>query len=130
MLGLMYKKKSYLCFINQSHSMKKFLIYTGIFWSIIFYIISKFSSNLEHTTHYFLIKNNATTSDLFNELLKQKNTNGLFQWCCDCIQFYAVILGYSYEELNIVIFVILQPAIIIYLLTLCVYQYFTRIQKG
>ncbi len=39
---------------------------------------------------------------------------------CDCIQFYAVKLGYSYEELNIVIFVILQPALIIYLLTLCV----------
>lgn len=110
--------------------MKKFLIYTSIFWLIVFNIMSKFSSNLEHSTHYYLIKNNPTTSNLFNELLKQKNTNGLFQWCCDCIQFYAVMLGYSYEELNIVIFVILQPAIIIYLLTFCIHQHFKLIQKG
>lgn len=110
--------------------MKKFLVYTGIFWSIVIYVMSKFSSDTVHRVHYYLINKNSTSLDLFGVLLKQKNTNGLFQWCCDCIQFYAVKLGYSYEALNIVIFVILQPAIIFYLITLCVYLKVKPIQKG
>lgn len=110
--------------------MKKFLVYTGIFWTIVIYVMSKFSSDTVHRTHYYLINKFSTSSDLFGLLLKQKNTNGLFQWCCDCIQFYAVKLGYSYEALNIVIFVILQPALIFYLSTLCIYQYIKLMQKG
>ena len=106
--------------------MKKFLIYTSIFWSIVFYIMSKFSSNVNHRTHYYLINKVSGSSDLFGMLFKQKNTNGIFLWCCDCIQFYANKLGYSYEEFNIIIFVILQPSLIVYLLTLCVYQYFKQ----
>jgi len=109
--------------------MKKFIVYTGIFWTIIFYVMSKFSSNGVHKTHYYLINKFSTSSDLFGILLKQKNTNGLFLWCCDCIQFYADKLGYSYEELNIVLFIILQPALIIYLFTVCVYQYYKLTQK-
>lgn len=106
--------------------MKKFLIYTSVFWSIVFYTMSKFSSNVVHKTHYYLINKVSVSSDLFGMLFKQKNTNGVFLWCCDCIQFYANKLGYSYEEFNIIIFVILQPSLIVYLLTLCVYQYFKR----
>lgn len=110
--------------------MKKIVIFTGIFWAIIIYVMSKFSSDVVHKTHYYLINKSYTHSELFGCLLKQKNTNGLFQWCCDCIQFYAVKLGYSYEALNIVLFVILQPSLIIYLFILCIYQYLKLIEKG
>jgi hypothetical protein len=110
--------------------MKKFLIYTGFFWSIVIYVMSKFSSDTVHTVHFYLINKNSTSLDLFISLLKQKNINGLFKWCCDCIQFYAVKLGYSYEALNIVIFVILQPAIIFYLITLCFHLKVKSTQKG
>ena len=50
----------------------------------------------------------------------QKTTNGFFNWCCDCILFYANKLGCTYEELNIILFVILEPCIIIILLTLLI----------
>jgi hypothetical protein len=109
--------------------MKKFLIYTGVFWSIIFYVISKCSSNMGHRVHYYLINKLSSSSELFGVLFKQKNTNGLFLWCCDCIQFYANKLGYSYEEFNIILFIILQPALIFYFFTVCVCQYYKLTQK-
>ena len=109
--------------------MKKFLVYTGIFWTFTFYVMSKFSSDVVHRTHYYLINKSYTHSELFGCLLKQKNTNGLFLWCCDCIQYYADKLGYSYEEFNIILFIILQPALIFYLFTVCVYQYYRLSQK-
>ena len=109
-------------------NMKKFLVYTGVFWTIVVYVMSKFSSDVTHRTHYYLINKSYTSLELFESLLKQKNTDGLFLWCCDCIQYYADKLGYSYEELNIVLFVILQPALIFYLFTVCVYQYY-RLNK-
>ena len=110
--------------------MKKFLVYTGIFWTIVIYVMSKFSSDVVHRTHYYLINKAYTHSELFGCLLKQKNTNGLFLWCCDCIQYYADKLGYSYEEFNIILFIILQPALIFYFFTLCVYQYYRLKQKN
>lgn len=82
-----------------------------------------------HRVHYYLINKLSSSSELFGVLFKQKNTNGLFLWCCDCIQFYANKLGYSYEEFNIILFIILQPALIFYFFTVCVCQYYKLTQK-
>jgi len=61
-----------------------------------------------------------SSSELYSDLISQNSTNGFFNWCCDCIQFYADKLGYTYEELNIILFVILEPCIILFLLTLLI----------
>lgn len=66
------------------------------------------------------MNNFKTTSELYSNLIIQKTTNGFFNWCCDCILFYANKLGCTYEELNIILFVVLEPCIIIILLTLLI----------
>ena len=47
-----------------------------------------------------------------NELVIALNKGDLFKWCCDCILYYAKKLGLSYEQLNIDVFVIMQPLLI------------------
>jgi hypothetical protein len=41
--------------------------------------------------------------------------NELFKWCCDTISVWAKFLGCTYEELNIYLFVLLQPLIVLIL---------------
>ena len=61
-----------------------------------------------------------SSSELYSDLISQQSMNGFFNWCCDCIQFYADKLGCTYEELNIYLFVILEPCIILFLLGLLI----------
>ena len=61
-----------------------------------------------------------SSSELYSDLISQHSTNGFFNWCCDCIQFYANVFGVTYEELNIILFVILEPCIILLLLFLLI----------
>lgn len=63
-----------------------------------------------------------SSSELYSDLLNQHSTNSFFNWCCDCIQFYADKLGCTYEELNIYVFVILEPLIIIILTVLLIFK--------
>ena len=63
-----------------------------------------------------------TASELYANLLSSRTTNEFFNWCCSCIDFYAHKLGLTYEELNIILFVILQPCIIILLLCLLIFS--------
>lgn len=64
-----------------------------------------------------------SSSELYSDLISQHSMNGFFNWCCDCIQFYADQLGCTYEELNIYLFVILEPLIILILATLLIFKW-------
>lgn len=68
--------------------------------------------------HYYLQKDYHSVTALFKALGK----GDLFKWCCDCILYFAKMLGLSYEQLNIDVFVILQPLLISCLLILFVLQ--------
>jgi hypothetical protein len=50
------------------------------------------------------------------------NPSRLFLWCCDCIRYYALQLGLTYEHLNIHLFVILQPMLILMFFVLFIIQ--------
>lgn len=100
---------------KEKRTMKKFILFSIIYWLITLYVISFLKSGEKKRIHYYHSKNFDSSFSLFEDLLKQKSTDGIFEWCCDCIQFYAHKMGFTYEELNIVIFVIFQPAMIIYL---------------
>jgi hypothetical protein len=70
---------------------------------------------LESRFHYFLSENYRSSLHLF-EVLKDKglgSTNAFFKWCCDCIGYYGEVCGMTYEEMNIFLFVILQPLLIL-----------------
>jgi len=68
------------------------------------------------------LKKYNTSLELFSDLLHQKTINGFFNWCCSCIDFYANQLGCTYEELNIILFVVLEPSIILLLLGLLTFK--------
>lgn len=78
------------------------------------------------------MKNYKTASELYSDLLNQNSVNSFFNWCCSCIDFYADKLGCTYEELNIYLFVILEPVIILLLLGLLIYKskQYSRLKKA
>ena len=67
--------------------------------------------------YFYLEKTYRDSQELFDTLFDKglKSTNGLFLWCCDCIMYYAKVLGISYEEMNLIVFVFIQPTIILFL---------------
>jgi hypothetical protein len=69
---------------------------------------------------YFIKGNYNSSGDLFQTLAN--NPSRIFVWCCDCIRYYALKLGLTYEQLNIHLFVILQPMLILMFFTLFLIQ--------
>jgi hypothetical protein len=70
--------------------------------------------------HYFIKEKYFSSVDLLQTLAT--NPSRLFVWCCDCIRYYALQLGITYEQLNIHLFVILQPMLILMFFVLFVIQ--------
>ena len=70
--------------------------------------------------YFYLEKTYNSSKELFETLFDKglSSTKGLFLWCCDCIMYYAKVLGISYETMNLFLFVFLQPTIIFILLIL------------
>jgi hypothetical protein len=66
------------------------------------------------------MKKYKTAGELYSDLLHQDSINNFFTWCCSYIDFYAHKLGCTYEELNIYLFVILEPLLILMLLVLLI----------
>ena len=69
--------------------------------------------------YYFYLQNDYhNQKELYGTLFSSKTTTikQLFLWCCDCIMYYAKTFGVSYEFMNLVLFVFLQPTIILILL--------------
>jgi hypothetical protein len=69
---------------------------------------------------YYLKKSYSGHADLFATMLEKPSM--FFLWCCDCILFYANRYGMSYAELNLYLFVIGQPMLILLFLGLFVMQ--------
>jgi hypothetical protein len=64
-----------------------------------------------NTMRYELKKSYADSGDLFATLVEQPEK--FFLWCCDCILYYSNVWGMSYAELNLYLFVIGQPMLIL-----------------
>ncbi len=64
---------------------------------------------------YYLKKNYSSFSEVYHALEKKgiNSTNDFFKWCCDFISYSGKLVGLSYEEMNILIFVIIQPLMIV-----------------
>ena len=78
------------------------------------------------------MKKYKSASELYSDLFHQDSMNDFFNWCCSCIDFYAHKLGCTYEELNIYLFVILEPILIVLLLGLLIYKskQYSRLKKS
>jgi hypothetical protein len=65
---------------------------------------------------YYLKKDGYHSSiELFTALFSKgfDSVDAFFYWCCDCIYYYGMVCGLTYQEMNIVLFVILQPLLIL-----------------
>ena len=52
----------------------------------------------------------------------EKATDLLFWWCIDVLKYMETVTGYSYEIINLAIFVFLQPALVLTFFTLWIYE--------
>ena len=73
---------------------------------------------------FFLEKEYQSSGQLFSTLSDKglSSTNQFFLWCCDCIMYYARSLDVSYGFLNILLFVVLQPLLILIFMGLWLYE--------
>lgn len=101
--------------------MKKLILF-------VFLTVVSFESYSKPMYHFYLKKDYHSTSELFSVLNNSgfNSTNNLFKWCCDCISYYAKVTGYSYEEMNIILFVIGQPFLILLFLFLFLRERYKR----
>jgi len=103
----------------------KIIAVISSFLSVIFVMIlgsTILMGNKTSITHYYVKSNYDSSKDLF--LALANNPSRLFVWCCDCIRYYALQLGLTYEQLNIHLFVILQPMLILMFFVLFLMQSF------
>jgi hypothetical protein len=62
--------------------------------------------------------------EVIDVLFNLDNYNlSFFDWCCDCINYIGHSIGYNYEIINILIFVIILPGIFINLLFIAFIQF-------
>lgn len=99
--------------------------------TIVFFTFFMVSLNTFAGNHYYLQKKGYSSfSELFYVLWTKgsDSINSFFFWCCDCISFLATICGMTYEEMNIVLFVVGQPLLIIIFLILWLRERSKRVQ--
>jgi hypothetical protein len=82
---------------------------------LLFLVGTSVQSFSSPTYHFYLKKDYNSSGQLFSVLANKglSSTNNLFKWCCDCISYYAKLTGFTYEEMNIILFVIGQPMLIL-----------------
>ena len=53
--------------------------------------------------------------------VKSAYMNEIFDWCVDFLEWLAPLLGMSYKEINVWLFMILMPGVILIQVVLCLY---------
>lgn len=107
--------------------MKKYYIVTVLFW--LTFILLVVSIGDIHTSvwnkqnyPYLLDDNYNNFSELVGKLFNTDIKLKFFDYCCDVINYCANSLGFSYPQMNIIIFVIGLPSLIINMFLLIVVQ--------
>jgi len=106
------------------------LIYRGsiLFWSVVF-LLTLFEGNPTNpriNTFKFLNETHDYTDyvDILTVLFHlEANKINLFEWCCDLINFIGKDLGYDYQMMNILIFVVILPTLFFNVLFIAMYQF-------
>ena len=110
--------------MEKRRSINSLILFTTAFFVLLSVFVMKIVNTMmgykSNINSYYLRADYKSSEDLFSTLLSYPNR--LFLWCCDCIQFYAVRMGITYEQLNIDLFVILQPMLIVMFAVLFVIQ--------
>ena len=107
-------------------------IYWGsvIFWLVVFSVIL-LCGNESYVVSPYLLKGYRYDSylDLFATLFLKDNNLTLFEKCCDIINYIGRNYGYSYQDINIIIFVIISPLLMLNLIVISASQFFFILSK-
>jgi hypothetical protein len=100
-----------------------------ISWILFLLAIVLFSNTKDPSINRFPYLYEKHNYDSFAEVIKvlfnlDKYNLSFFDWCCDCINYIGHTIGYNYEIINILIFVIILPGIFLNLLLIAIIQFF------
>ena len=106
------------------------LIYKSsiLFWIVVF-LLTRFGGNSKNTRiddFEFLNKTHDYTDyiDILRVLFNLEDYKiNLFEWCCDFINFVGRDLGYDYQMMNLLIFVVILPGIFFNVLFIAISQF-------
>jgi|LakMenEpi03Aug12_release.lakeMendotaPanAssembly.Ray.scaffolds.fasta_scaffold113275_6 hypothetical protein len=109
--------------------MKKYYYISVLFWVV--FIVGLFYFGDPETTSWnkvnfpYLLEKDYTSlfslSTKFFEINLEKDS---FNYCCDVINYFGNELGFSYTQMNLIIFVFGLPVVIINLLLILILQFF------
>ena len=96
-----------------------------VFLSAIILFGNTDDSSIARFPYYFEKQNYDSFAEVIEVLFNlDKYHLSFFDWCCDCINYIGQTIGYNYEVINILIFVIILPGIFINLLLIAIIQFF------
>jgi hypothetical protein len=108
--------------------MKRHYTISLLFWT--FFLICVLTLGSSETTSwnkinfpYLLQKDYQSFFDIFLKFFEINLSSDLFNYCCDLINFFGNTLGFSYTQMNLIIFVIGLPLFITNLLVIIFFQF-------
>lgn len=101
-------------------------IFSLIYWLLVIAVLLSMNGKVPVGQKYWHGAKNSSY-EVLKDLSNQKTTEGLFLSIMDALTYFGAKLGYSYELMNFALFVILQPALILYFLILCICLYRQKI---
>ena len=109
--------------------MRKYYNISVLFWVVFTIVVlslgnSETVSNNKKFFPYILQNDYNGVSDISIKFFDINLEKDSFNYCCDIINYIGNTLGFSYPQMNIIIFVVLLPLIIVNLLTVLILQYF------
>lgn len=107
--------------------MKRHYIISALFWG--FFLLCVLTLGSTETTvwniknfPYLLQKDYTSLSEIVSKFFEINLSSDLFNYCCDLINFTGNSLGFSYTQMNLIIFVFALPMFIVNLIVIVIFQ--------
>ena len=114
-------------------NMKKYYIISVLFWVAFMLGVLNLGDKMTTTWNkqnfpYLLQDDYSSVSDITIKLFEIDLKKDVFNYCCDVINYIGNLLGFSYAQMNLIIFVIGVPLFILNLIVVLFFQ-FLEIKK-
>lgn len=109
--------------------MKRYYIISGLFWG--FFLLCVLTLGSSETTVWnkqnfpYLLENDYSSfSELVSKFFTMNLSSDLFNYCCDVINYFGNSLGFSYTQMNLIIFVFGFPLFMLNMVIISILQMF------
>jgi len=109
--------------------MRKYYIISGLFWGFFLLCVLKLGSSEttvwnKQNFPYLLDNDYSSFSELVSKFYTINLSTDLFNYCCDVINYIGNSLGFSYIQMNLIIFVVGLPMFMLNLIVVLILQAF------